>query len=235
MSTSNPYDTSGGPVGFGDKNVQLSTFDRYKGRKGYTDRVAFICGGIERAFSYFHNNKLFRFPESAEMQKLCRDTLGEPAQRFGLIMFHYTTDQDGNLPTDADGNVISKLGGQVKLWAVSETRYAELSGIAKQWPLLDSGFGEKQVDLTFKCTEEQFQKMNITPCPEAFWKTKQAWYDAVVAKLPKAQEKLAFVLGRTLSDMEIMDLLGASTATSPSTGSTSNAGDVDLSDIVDDD
>lgn len=232
---SNPYDTSSGPVGFGDKRVQLSTFDRYKGRAGYTDRVAFIIPGIERAYSYFHNNKLFRFPEKAEMQKLCRDTLGEPQQRFGLIMFHYATDQEGNLPQDEDGNVIQKLSGQVKLWAVSETRYAELSGIARSWPLLDGGFSEKQVDIMITCTEEKFQKMQIQPTPEAFFKTKQAWYDALLGKLPKAQERLQFVLGKTLSDLELMEALGVSNASAPSTGSTANAGEIDLSDIADDD
>ena len=154
------------------------------------------------------------------------EQLGPPEQRFALCLFHYTTDEAGNLidPT--------KCQGRVKTWAISEARYEELSNLHRSWPLLDVGFEEKQHDMLMACTEEQYQRMNFTPCPEAHWKKKESWYNALKEKEKTAQPKVKMTLGRQMSDIEIMEMMG--TALPSQTGGVDNAGDVDLSDIVDD-
>lgn len=222
-----PTDT----VTLGDKRVETSNFDRYKGRKGVTDRVAIISKGLVRAYNYFYegsNRKMtFRAPRDKELLEKVRAQLGEPQQKFGLALFHYQTDEQGNLLDD------TKLSGKVKVWAVSETRYEELSALHRSWPLLDGGFSEPQVDLMIKCTEEQFQRMNFTPCPSAHWKKKDSWYAALKDKERKAADKVKMALGRQMSDREIMELLGMSVpASAPTQG---GSGDIDLSDVIDDD
>jgi len=217
-------------VTLGDKRVETSQYERYKGRKGKTDRIAILSGKLQRAYTYFFDGGsrkvLFRAPTSKEMQELCIKTLGQPQQRFGLVLFHYRTDEDTGELIDE-----KKCQGRPKLWVISESRYEELSGINRKWPLLNGGFDEKQVDLEIKCSEEQYQRMNFTPTPTAHWKKNEAWYNALVDKETKAQDRLKSALGRPLKDHEIMELLGASVPAQ--TGSTDNAGEIDLRDVLD--
>lgn len=216
-----------GTVTFGDKTVELSTFERYKGRKGQKDCITIIAGSLLRAHQHWHNQKGFRCLSTLENRAECCKQLGEPEQKFGIVLFQYTVDQEGNYvdPT--------KCQGKVRLWVISETRYEELTNLHRRWPLLDGGFGTKQHDILVNCTEEGYQKMTFTPTPEAHWKTKQNWYDALKAKEIKAREKLKLALGRSLTELEVMELLGTSESKSQ-TGSTNNAGDIDLSDVIDD-
>lgn len=213
-------------VTLGDKSVEISTFERYKGRKGQTDCLAVISSVLSRAFVHWYNNKGFRCLSTPEKRAICCSQLGEPEQKFGLVLFQYSVDQDGNYID------MSKLQGKSRLWVISETRYEELSNIHRKWPLLDAGFGQKQHDLVVKCTEEAYQRMTFTPCPDAHWKKKQSWYDAVKGKEAKAREKLKLALGRQLNELEVMELLGASVPAQ--TGSTQNASDIDLSDVLED-
>jgi hypothetical protein len=220
---------NGDQVTFGDRNVELSTFDRFKGAKGRTERFAIISKTLTRMWTFYYqgqNKQGTRFvaPTNAEVLQLCKKTLGEPEQRFGMVTFHYTTNELGELIDP------SKLQGKFKPWLISENRFTELTDLHKNWTILDGGFTEKQVDILFKCTDDQYQKGTFTPTPTAHWKSKQAWYDHVKAKEPKVFESMKRYMGRRLSDMEIMALLGGGAATSP--GSTDNAGSIDLSDIV---
>jgi len=215
-------------VTLGDKNVETSQYDRYKGVKGRKDRIAILSATLIRGYRHFHPEKKrsFRAPSTPEIAKMVTEQLGPPEQRFALCLFHYTTDEAGNLID------VAKCQGRVKTWAVSEARYEELSNLHRSWPLLDDGFTEGQHDMLIDCTEEQYQRMNFTPCPEAHWKKKEAWYNALKEKEKLALPKVKMTLGRKMSDTEIMEMMG--TAMPSQTGSTENAGDVDLSDITED-
>lgn len=219
-------------VDLADKKVETNQFDRYKGRKDVTDRIAILSSKLVRTFTYYlelpGKKVLFRQPKSEEVLALCRERLGEPQQRFGLVLFHYRTDEKGLF---ADPK---KCQGRPKLWVWSEARYEEISNIQRSgWPLTDAGFVEKQVDLQITCTEENFQRMQFTPCPEAHWKRNEKWYKALKEKEAKAKDKLKLALGREMSDLEIMSLFGASVPSQ--TGDTANAADIDLSDVLGED
>jgi len=218
------------PVGFGDKRIETSQFDRYKGRKGVTDRVAIISSSLVRVWTYFYEKgaqkAVFRAPTDPETLELTREIIGEPDQRFGLILFHYLTDETGEMMDD------TRCRGKIKIWRMSETRYEELSNMHKQFPLLDSGFTEPQSDLMIQCSEEQYQRMTFSPTPKAHWKLKENWFKKLKERERAAQPKLGLAMGRKMDSEEIKTLLGVSTP--GVTGSTDNAGDLDLSDIMDD-
>ena len=228
MTTTNPKSETD-QVTLGDKNVETSQFDRYKGAKGRTDRIAILSATLIRGYRHYHPGKSrsFRAPSTPEIAALVTEELGPPEQRFAFTVFHYLTDEDGHLVDD------TKCQGRVKTWAISESRYEELSGLHRSWPLLDAGFGEAQHDVQILCTEEQYQRMNFTPCPDAHWKKKEAWYKALKEKEKSAQPKVKMTLGKELSDTEIMEMLG--TALPSQTGGVEHAGDVDLSDILEED
>lgn len=211
-------------VSLGDKRVEIASFDRYKGRKNETDMVGVISATLLRAYTHY-KDKTFRCLSTPESRGICCEQLGEPTQRFGLVLFHYTADNKGDLIDQ------TKCSGKIKLWVISEAKYEELSALDKKWPLLDRGYGQPQHDMVIRCTEEQYQRMSITPCPSAHWKSKESWFKAIKDKEKKAKDRLKLALGRTMTVEEVMSLLGASIPSQ--TGGTEKAGDIDLSDILD--
>jgi hypothetical protein len=214
-------------VTFGDKRVEINRFDSYKGRKGVVDRIGILSTNLMRGYRYVYKNRnMFRPPTTPEILQFVKAQLGEPDQRFAMVLFHYSTDDKGEL-LDA-----TKCQGKPKLWVISEARYEELGAMHRQWPILDAGYGSKQHDILVRCTEEQYQRMTFTPAADAQWKKKESWYQALKAKEASAKDKLKQKIGREMSDTEIMDLLGGS-AEGARQGNTDNAGDIDLSDVLD--
>ena len=213
-------------VGFGDKRVEVAKFGRYAGVKDRTDRIAFISSSLYRGWRYYYEPKRtsFRPPKDATVASMVQKELGFPDQKFLVVVFHYTTDEEGELQNQ------DKLSGKVKLWLLSESKYEELTAISRQWPLLNTGQGERQHDLLITCTEEKFQQMKINPCPDAHWKSKESWYTALVAKEELARSRSKGVFGRQLTDTEILSLLGLSMGSQ--TGSTDNTAEIDLASIM---
>jgi len=212
-------------ITLGQAGIETSNFDRYTGRKNVTDRIA-LLGPLIRGFSYYHNSKKFLAPADPALLKMVKDQLGDPTQYFATVVFHYAADEEGELSD------IAKCSGKIKLWRWSESKYEEYSALQKKWPIMDMGFGVEQKDLIIKCTEEKYQRMTTLPAPNAHWKTKQAWYDALKAKAAKAAPKLSSTIGFKMTNQEIMDLLGASSSNPTTGGKSDTAGDVDLSDVI---
>lgn len=210
-------------VVLGDKNVETSSYDRFKGQAGETYRLAFLSKTLTRGMVHYFNNRGYRCLSTPEKQAICCEHMGSAQQKFGLTLFQYTTDGAGDVVDPA------KLQGKIKFWLITEARYEELTAIHKRWPLLDVGFTEKQCDLIAKCTENQFQKMGFTPCPDAHWKKNEEWYKQLKVKEAKAKEKLNSLFGRRSNDEELRVVLGISTgAGKPPTQGV----DIDLSDVV---
>lgn len=213
-------------VTLGDKTVETSAFDRYKGVAGQSDRLAILSGSLLRAYVHFFNDKgtkVIRCFSTQEKKGLCCEKMGMSQQRFGLILYKYVTNDKGELAAP------EKCQGKILLWAISENRYEELSNVHRNWPLLDGGETAKQHDLLVTCTETNFQRMNFTPLPEAHWKRKAEWYKILKAKAERASEKLRLVLGRKLNQSEIDELFGLK----KSAPTAAPAGEVNLDDILD--
>jgi len=227
-------------VTLGDKRVVLDVFERYKGIKDQTDIIAVISSRLVRGYRYYHPDKKvsFRAPtDETELEKV-KEVLGPPQQRFVMVVFQYTP-SDYDEDTGAPVLDPTKCKGRVKIWSISDNRYAELSGIHSDWPLLDTseehpegGLSVPQHDLVIKCTEEKFQRMQFKPKKNAHWKLKQEWYDALKGREERAAEKGKGSLGRVFSSQELSDLMGWSEGIAP--GGTGNVDDIDLSDIAED-
>jgi len=212
--------------GFGDPQVQLTTLDKYKGRKNCIDRLAFVGRNLMRGNSHFFNNKKFRcLTESAERPGICCERLGGPSQQFVIPVFKYVTDPQGNIANP------DKCQGQLQMWILSETKYKELSTLHKQWPLLDDGFGARQHDLLINCTEEQYQKMSFVPANTAHWKSKESWHKTIVQRAMNAKSRISDALGRKCSEQEVKELLGI--APQLPAAAMPAATDIDLAGIAD--
>lgn len=212
-------------VSLDDKSVELSLFERYKGKEDQTDRIVVVSKALLRGNSHWFNNRTFRcLTENPEKPAICCEKLGAPTQKFAMVVFHYTADKAGEI-TDS-----TKCQGVLKIWLLTESRYQELSGIHKQWPLLDGGFDRPQHDLLITCTEEQYQRMTIKPTATAHWKSKDTWYNAITQRVEKAKDHLGRSLGKKLPEKDVKEILGLSV---PATPPTAAPGDIDLTDILD--
>jgi len=193
-------------VTLGDKRVDIQTFDRYKGRKGAKDRLAIISPSLARAVVHYYREKkktVICQTKNPATPADCCVQLGSPEQTFGMILFHYSTDPEGNFFEGME----DKLSGRVKFWKVSETRYSELSSIHKQFPLLAPDFASPQHDLIVYCTEENYQRMTFTPCAAAHWKKKQEWFTHLQALVKKGWPKLQKAMGSDMDEAELKQLL----------------------------
>lgn len=211
---------------FNDRKVELSVSDRYKGHRGQTDRLAFISRTLLRGNRHYvaTSKRVFRcLTESADKPAICCEKLGAPEQRFAVAVFRYATDQEGEILDS------STCKGSFLIWLISEPKYKELGGCARQIPLLDEGFDKPQGDLIVKCTEEKFQKLSLLACNCAHWKKNEAWYKALSAKASQMRWRLNDALGKKLPESEVREILGLASWTQPAM---QTAGDIDLSDIV---
>jgi len=191
-------------VGLGDKSVDVQSYDKYRGKMGVTDRIVILSKTLLRARVHYvqEKKKTLRCASTPDKTALCCEVLGEPDQRFGLVVFRYTTNEEGQLLTK------DTLSGKVLLWVFSEKRYAELTAVHREFPLLNSSWEDPQIDLLVKCTEENYQKLSYIPCRDAFYKTKQTWYESLCKKLDKAVKRLPKTLGVVMSDDELREFLG---------------------------
>jgi hypothetical protein len=209
-------------VEFGDKKVTTTITTRYQGRTGVTDRVAFISDKLLRAYLHWHDQKNFQCLSTEGKKGICCQHLGAPEQKFGAVLFHYTTDEDGELVGDG-------LRGKTKFWVFSEKRYEQLKPTARQHPLLDNGPDEAQVDLLLFCDEEQYQKITPTVVPGAHYKSKPEFYKAVTGKRDRLKEKLQLFLAPPRSEREVAEILGVHSGAAPSQA---DDDEVDLSDVM---
>ena len=220
-------------VTLGDPKVKTTSYERYKGRTNQTDRVAFLSRKLTKANTHYYddgakNKLMFTCLSTPEKPAICCKHLGEAQQRFGLVLYQYTTDHDGELADSA------KAQGRILYWSISETRYKELSRLDKQFPLLSDS--DDQRDLLINCTEESFQKMTFTPCAEAQWRKKPEWVKQLRAKEEVAAVKLKSVLGRKVLESELRDRFGLDQELAPegSKPPTMAADDIDLGSVLED-
>lgn len=223
-------DTTGTVVSMGDKRIVSTQFEKYKGRKGQTDRLALISPQLHLGKIYFHESMgkrwLFHAPDAKsdpKLAELCMEKLGAPMQRLGVVVFHYRA-EDGVVEDK------EKCAGTVKVWILSESKYRELEKLNKEWPLMDHGQTEAQSDIILSCTEEQYQRMTITPTKEAHWKSKPEWYSHLNTRQKEAFAALPKIMGRQLDGDEIMEMFGMSD--SAVTNPTGGSGEINLNEVL---
>lgn len=224
-------------VTLGDRRVEITNYDRYKGRKGETDRIAFLSNNLIWRKTWYVEGRgsndrgsLIKDPgENTDLGQLIRKHLGEPEQRFGLVLFHYKADENG-VPDNPD-----KCSGKPKLWVISESRYAQLSNIHNEFPLLAPSEADgSQHDLIIRCQEEQFQRMEFqATAKQAHYRKKDKWVETIMKKVPKAEEQLKKAMGRDYTEDEVKQLLGISSGSATPTQGSSD--ELDLDDVIDED
>lgn len=190
--------------------------DFYKGQKNVTDRMGILdLKRIATARSHFDDtvksvicrSKFARtetkgpdgktlYSETIVEKAGCCERLGEARKRFAVPIIQYVTNQKGEF--------VRPVNFQLKVWIFSAGIFSTLQDINKEHPLATH-------DVKVKCTEPQYQKMEIVPAAESMVANAKfqelhgaglrAWLDAIQSELRRA-------IGRDMSDEEIDKQLG---------------------------
>jgi hypothetical protein len=136
-------------IGFGDESIGSDRTERYKGRKGYTDRIGFVFPTrIQKAKVHYKDKYIIC------SGGLCCEKLGPPKFRLGAVIVQYSTDKRGRPE--------KPFNYTIKHWVFSGKKYEDLREVNSEWPLAKH-------DLKVNCIEEGFQQLKFVACKESLW------------------------------------------------------------------
>ena len=228
--------------GVNDEKIGGKRFDRFKGKEGETYGVSFVwwytdakgqpifdreklpaemrtlipegCPPPPRfvgAKRFFIENVGYVLDKGPELAKLA----GQPSKAtIGTIIVIWPTDRNGQLdvPRFQSGNY------DVKPWVFSRDKYDMLQSRNTEFPLAEH-------DLQMKCTDSQYQKMDIVPCKESlFRKLMQSEKSRPVAEgiLSMVLEVEAIIrdsIAQDLTVAQVREKMGQSAGASSGSGS----------------
>lgn len=216
---------------FGDESVRQYEFELFNGRLGVTDRIYIMRPkSIVKTRQHYNDKTKFilcnsTYVRQGEMDVMtveaeCCKKLGNNNLRFAALIIRYHTDKAGQL-------IKPFVVPELRLWKFGVDKYLQLKAIAKEWPL-------DQHDLSINCSDEKFQKMTIGAMKNCIYKLPdfpadltlqfETWANASTPKIPRE-------LGKTMTDKEILELLGVAGA-APATMNQNDAPITDFSSIV---
>lgn len=177
-------------IGFDDDTIGSERTERWKGRKGYTDRVGFIFPTRVRKTKVHYKEKYIEC-----MGGVCCEKLGPPSHRLGIVMVHYATDRKGTLE--------KPFRYTVKQWVFSGKKYEDLRALNAEWPLAEH-------DVKITCIEEGFQQLKYVACKDSVWR-KDEKLKAQIEREGEAALKSIYLASRLSAD-EIREHLGVESA-----------------------
>jgi len=196
----------------GDDSIATGEFSAYKGRKDYTDRLAILNAKkltfarvhyIEGAGYYICNSsfKTVAGVETVSQLAPCCERLEPPKKRFGLLVLQYPTDQRGNVQ-GAAFNTPGMVPYTLKVWRLGEPLFDQLRTTHRNFSLDDH-------DVLVTCTDADYQRMNIAPCPESLLKQPffQPHLQSILAFIQSMLPKLEKIVGTRATQKEWAEVL----------------------------
>ena len=200
--------------GENDSNIGSKT-KRFKAEGGHTYRVSFgwwkdtnkdtgfpVMKGAPQftgASVHYIPNVGYVVNQGPEYTKLA----GEPPRtRIGTVLIVWPTLKDGTI----DKGRLGSGDVEVLPWIFSGDKYRSLQQIHKEFP-----FGEH--DVTFSCTDTQFQKMTFSPCKDSLIRkmldnpNAKAMVDSIFADVTRIIEGIRNEIGRELTIEQVREKL----------------------------
>jgi hypothetical protein len=176
--------------GFDNDNIKGAP-EKYKGKKGeihrngiiYTDPKAMFAG------SRIHFKERFFLCKKGK----CCEVLGPSKWRVGAVIIKYNTDKLGNLK--------KPFGYELLPWIFSEQTFLKLKATNNEFKLATH-------DIKVSCTNDEFQHLDINPCKESIWSSKDVIKEKVLEEAKPIWDFIKKSIASNLSTEEINDLLG---------------------------
>jgi len=195
-------------IGFDDESVEVFEAEYYKGRKGYTDRIALpllvkgkndqlVPFTLKARVHYKEGMGTFICRSTPESQEICCKTLGEPTLRFGTILVQYSTERDGKPK--------KPFGFDLKFWYFSDKKFDKLRSLHREFSLAER-------DILIGCDNDEFQHLTFTPCKESIMRAKEELKTAIITQAEKMKNDLKKRLAKSRTIEEIKEELGLETS-----------------------
>ena len=192
MSTATKPATFSDEIGFDDPSVTVNQFEKYKGTKGVTDRIAVIFPKrVKRAQVHYQEGLGYVHSTDYSVERF-----GAPQARFGTVIVQYKTDKFGKLILPFTEQSIS-----VKFLIFGAKKFDLLRKANDEFPL-------DKHDLQVTCQEEKFQQLSFQSCKEAAWSAKPEIKKYVEALAEKMMTYMDSQLGQNLTKEQIQEKLG---------------------------
>lgn len=208
------FNSASEEVGFDDNSVSSFQFEKYKGTKGQTDRIAVVlCKEgkpvVRKAWTHFIEGVGYVIAND-----YTRSRFGEPSLRFATVVGQYRTDKFGKIQQPFNESSV-----MVKFFIFGVKKYDLLRKANEEFPL-------DKHDLLVSCQEDKFQQLGFQSCKEAAWKLKPEVQKAVAAQVEKLANYLEGQLGQKLTAEQIKEKLGETDTEVASDSTPSSADDV---------
>lgn len=207
--------------GTGREDIKSSKFKSYKGKGGQTDMIGIIFKEKDKMYcgaKTHYKDRYFICKSTKEQKAVCCTSSyknNTPKYRIGAVIIVY---QIGKDPETGKQKLLSY---ELVPWIFSETMYDRLNEIDSEFPL-------ETHDLKLKCTNEDFQNMDVTPCKTSIWRNNEKLKAQILEKFESIMDEGKKNLGSNLNIEEIKELLGVE-----SPGSEDAAVDVSVGDVLD--
>jgi len=187
---------------FDNEDIKGGLYDKYKGVQNEVHRTGIVYTDPKALFagSKIHYKKRFFRCKNG----ICCEKLGPSKWRMGAVLIKYGTDKMGG--------VKKPFSYELYPWLFSEQTYIKLKNVNSEYPLANH-------DIKISCTNEKYQHLDITPCKESIWTSKEELKKQVLIEAKPIWESIKKSIAEDLSTEEIKDLLEMSsgTGTDPST------------------
>lgn len=203
------------------EDIQSTKFKSYKGKGGQTDMIGIVFSDRKAMYcgaKVHYKDRYFLCKSTKESKAICCTASyqnNKPKWRVGAVIVIYTIGKD---PATGAQKLVSY---EVMPWVFSETMYNKLKEIDSEFPL-------DQHDLKLKCTNEDFQNIDVTPCKTSIWRKSEKLKTAIMAEFEAIMDDAKGNLGSNLNIEDIKELLGVETP-----GSEDAAVDVSVGDVLD--
>ncbi|MFA5071060.1 MAG: hypothetical protein WC511_01665 [Candidatus Pacearchaeota archaeon] len=154
-----------------DDDIKLKILEKFPElRKEENARIALMVfnekGSPNLQMAYHFYKELskdekfgFKAPANKELLNRIMQLLGEPKLRFGTIALKYYTDPAGRILQNALGTFDYSLYA----FTFSTDKYPVLKQMQQKWGLANH-------DIAVTCKDADFQKWNMVPEPDCYWK-----------------------------------------------------------------
>lgn len=180
--------------GFENEDIRGNSFEKYKGKKGETHRIAIIYTDPKSMFvgAKTHFKDRYFICKKGKCCEIC----GPAKWRVGAVIIKYATDKFG-VPK-------KPFSWELYPWVFGEQTYAKLKSTNSEFALATH-------DLKITCDNDEYQHINPTACQESIWTSKEDFKTLILGQAKPMWESLKRTIATDLGVEEINELLGLTT------------------------
>lgn len=207
-------------VAVGDIGLKVSRvpIEKYRASTQKVDRISFLTKKVMAVKFHFFEG----VGSIICLGSKCCEIGGVPQVRYLFPIAVYSTDNDGNIA----GKKV-----ELRILSAGEDLYKTIMTINKG---TDRSGGIDHVDMLVTCTDDQYQKLTLTPVGEAVWRKYPQIAEYLAGRWQKDGANAYMAIARKVDEESFMKLMGLDAAGGAAAGGYDASANQDLSKFFDD-